>query len=591
MTIKDKIAFFKKMIANNTVPEDEKELYREKLLILEKEETTSKKTTSKKTPLKKTEKRETMDNIKDKIKVQTGKSEQECLEILAKYKEIAEKNKKRVNELAKADKLITGTDEIKASKVIDNATNKIADKIIKEVEQAEKEANIEAKKEVQTKGKTEKEIKDSIDKKVVIKLEKEVSNISKEMVLKTSKFIIDIQLALKKESPKDSKLYLISLRNEIDKMLSKFDAGGTVRRTKEKIQKDEYNKEVDSYKWFVVEPKIKKIHSGFEFKADANDLLEDFDKGQCIVIAKTSLKSFGYEDPTDEWKYSGGGVTKGEKIDWTTYYSRGGSIMGKKEKALFFNVDGERKIDLPTIKKLTEYINSLPQTKSLNTVGGVYEPNRIELHKEILAKFKKGVICIDNVKPIAILMGGSPASGKSSFLKKYAPYLLKEEIFKIDADEVRAMLPEYEGWNASQTHFETKDIVEELLSNREIGMPCNTDLIYDGTMNNTKTYKPLIKMLKGLGYDVFLVYIDNVKKDVIIDRALKRYQTSGRFVPLEVIEDFFEKGKTALEELKIEATGYMVVDGGNQDYNIIEKGGKQIPKSRAYSKIGYPISK
>ena len=187
-------------------------------------------------------------------------------------------------------------------------------------------------------------------------------------------------------------------------------------------------------------------------------------------------------------------------------------------------------------------------------------------------------------------MGGSPASGKSSFLKKYAPYLLKEDLLRIDADEVRSMLPEYEGWNASQTHLETKDIVETLLSDRTIGIPCEFDLIYDGTMNNTKSYKPLIALLKKLGYKIFAVYIDNVPYEVIKKRALERYQKSGRFVPTEVIDDFFAKGKKALNKIKEQVDGYMIIDGSNRDYEIIEKGGMQLPKTRKYGKLGYPIS-
>jgi predicted ABC-type ATPase len=186
-------------------------------------------------------------------------------------------------------------------------------------------------------------------------------------------------------------------------------------------------------------------------------------------------------------------------------------------------------------------------------------------------------------------MGGSPASGKSTFLKKYRPYLLEEEILKVDADEIRSQLPEYKGFNATQTHLETKDIVNLLLSDRNIGIPCRFDLIYDGTMNNTKSYLPLIALLKSLGYRIYVVYIDNVPKDVIERRALERYKRSGRFVPLEVIDDFFTKGKSALNEIKKEVDGYMIVDGSDSNYHVIEKGGMQLPKNRRYSKIGEPI--
>ena len=272
-------------------------------------------------------------------------------------------------------------------------------------------------------------------------------------------------------------------------------------------------------------------------------------------------------------------------------FEKGGTIMSDKMQSILFDEKGERKIDDKSISELTKYINTLPQTKDkhFNKKTNRYSPSRRELHKKIINSFTDELICIQQDEPIAILMGGSPASGKSSFLRKYAPYLLKEELLRIDADEVRSMLPEYEGWNASQTHLETKDIVNTLLSDRTIGIPCEFDLIYDGTMNNTKSYKPLIQLLKELGYRIFVVYIDNVPYEVIKKRALERYKKSGRFVPMEVIDDFFEKGKTALNKIKSQVDGYMIVDGSNRDYRIIEQGGMQLPQERRYSVIGYPI--
>ena len=282
-----------------------------------------------------------------------------------------------------------------------------------------------------------------------------------------------------------------------------------------------------------------------------------------------------------------------EEINWSEYYKEGGitkSSMSKEMQDRLFDENGDRKIDRESIRVLTDYVNSLPQTKSMyyNESTDKYSPSRQKVHKEILKEFQDKLVCIESDEPIAILMGGSPASGKSTFLRKYAPYLLSEELLRIDADEVRSQLPEYEGWNASQTHLETKDIVNTLLSDRTIGMPCKFDVIYDGTMNNTKSYLPLIKTLRELGYKIFVVYIDNVPKDVIVKRALERYGKSGRFVPLEVIDDFFDKGKSALNEIKQKVDGYMIVDGGSNDYSIIEESGIKLPQNRAYGKIGFP---
>jgi len=272
------------------------------------------------------------------------------------------------------------------------------------------------------------------------------------------------------------------------------------------------------------------------------------------------------------------------------YYRMGGALEGEFTCEVL-DEEGERMIDPQSIESLTECISNLPQTKSMHFdyEKNDYKPYRKRLHKDIIYEFKKDLMCIENAEPIAILMGGSPASGKSTFLKKFAPYLLKEDIFKIDADEIRSKLPEYRGYNASQTHLETKDIVTTLLSDRNIGLPCKFDVIYDGTMNNNKSYVPLIDLLKSLGYKVFIVYIDKVPKDVVIKRSLERYKKQGRFVPLEVIEDFFSKGKEALNELKKQVDGYMVIDGSDTEYRVMERGGKRIPRDRNYNKLGEPI--
>jgi predicted ABC-type ATPase len=284
--------------------------------------------------------------------------------------------------------------------------------------------------------------------------------------------------------------------------------------------------------------------------------------------------------------------TGDEVVDLTEFYEGGGNVPKLLDvPAQFLDAEGKRKNDRKTIKELTDFVLALPQTKEIyyNDELGDYTPSRKKLHAEIINKFKKEVVCINNDQPIAIFMGGSPASGKSSFLRKYSPFLLKEEILKVDADEVRAMLPEYEGWNAAQTHLETRDIVNILLSNKNIGIPCDFDIIYDGTMNSVKSYLPLMDILRKRGYKIFIVYMDNVPKDVIIKRALERYKTSGRFVPLEVIEDFFSKGKTAFNELKKDVDGYMLIDGSSRDYNVIEEGGIKLPRDREYSKLGTKI--
>ena len=268
-------------------------------------------------------------------------------------------------------------------------------------------------------------------------------------------------------------------------------------------------------------------------------------------------------------------------------YAKGGGV---EETCEIFDSNGERAIDNKSIEKLTKCVTALPQTKSSNIdSNGNYTKERQKLHTEIINKFKKDVVCIKKGKPIAVLMGGSPASGKSTFLKKYRPYLLSDSLFKVDADEIRAELPEYKGWNATQTHEETGNIVDILISDRNVGIPCKFDFVFDGTMSSVKRYKILINNLRKEGYDIYIVFMGNIPKDVIKRRALERYKKSGRFVPMFVIEDFYANGEKNLKELKSMVDGYIVVDGSSYDYKIIEQGGKKLPNKRLYEKLGEKI--
>jgi predicted ABC-type ATPase len=55
-------------------------------------------------------------------------------------------------------------------------------------------------------------------------------------------------------------------------------------------------------------------------------------------------------------------------------------------------------------------------------------------------------------------------------------------------------------------------------------------------MNKAKKYFELINQLRQAGYDVFIIYID-VPQEVSTARVLDRYQRTGRFVPMDVLQE------------------------------------------------------
>lgn len=239
---------------------------------------------------------------------------------------------------------------------------------------------------------------------------------------------------------------------------------------------------------------------------------------------------------------------------------------------------GKNRIDAEGLALLQKCIDNEKTTAELTTENGKFTANREKLHDKIIAEFLEQKPCVSHQKPIAILTGGPPGSGKSHFLKTFAPWITSGKLYHIDADAVRAKLPEYKGWNADNTHEETSHIVKEMLA--AIGKPCEHDLIYDGTMNKAKNYLPLIDRLKKLGYEVFVIYLQ-VPKELSISRAMERYQRTGRYVPISVINEVYDNGLQAFETVIKEADGYIRVNG--ETGKIVEKGGKEIPTDRDYS--------
>ncbi len=244
--------------------------------------------------------------------------------------------------------------------------------------------------------------------------------------------------------------------------------------------------------------------------------------------------------------------------------------------------EGERDTSPKAIKKLEKCIASIPQTKELHATDGVYTPERVKLHNLIKGRIRAKTECVTEQKePIAILTGGVPGSGKTYFLKNYAPFLLKESILKIDADAIREELPEYHGWNSSATHLETRDIYMSLLDEISKGEPCKYDILWDGTMNRAQNYLPLIGKLQKLGYKIYVIFVQ-VPWDVSRKRILARYKESGRYVPMEVVDSANKAGLIGFDKVKKLADGYMLVDGLTGE--ITEKAGEQIIDGRDYFK-------
>jgi len=214
------------------------------------------------------------------------------------------------------------------------------------------------------------------------------------------------------------------------------------------------------------------------------------------------------------------------------------------------------------------------QTRDVHLDNGNYFAYRETLHESILNKsLKKGET---SKKPIAVLVGGGTASGKSTVLNKEIMPVFQENNIKvvmIDADDYKNQLPEYGSFKRKDTksaafrvHEESADLTE-IAIDRSIKQKKN--LIFDGTMKNKPKYKKLVKRLKKKGYKVSIVVV-TVPVEIAKQRARDRAKRTGRFVPMAVVEKSHAGVPATFNAIKKDVDNYVVYDTTDTTVKIAE---------------------
>jgi predicted ABC-type ATPase len=170
------------------------------------------------------------------------------------------------------------------------------------------------------------------------------------------------------------------------------------------------------------------------------------------------------------------------------------------------------------------------------------------------------------------VVGGRGGSGKGWLTRPGGPIDASKSMV-LDTDAIKAMLPEYQGWNAAQLHEESSDIADRIdRAAAEHGL----NVTLDGTMKSASIEKR-IGIYKKANPDLQLHgHYMYASPETAATRAMGRYAKggtfSGRFVPPEVILGNTENEKN-FDRLSKGMKKWSVYDNSGKAPRLVERHG------------------
>lgn len=163
---------------------------------------------------------------------------------------------------------------------------------------------------------------------------------------------------------------------------------------------------------------------------------------------------------------------------------------------------------------------------------------------------------------------GLPASGKSSIIVDRLSEQFHSRL--IDSDEAKKLIPEFNnGWGASVVHAESK-IIEDTMLHKAIRNHDN--IVYPKVGSKFNELSDVINKAKYYGYTVNVHFVD-LDREIALGRMINRFIEKGRFLPLEIVDKYFDSNGNSLiaqnyEKLKKEE----IIDGYSKWDNNVERG-------------------
>ncbi len=180
----------------------------------------------------------------------------------------------------------------------------------------------------------------------------------------------------------------------------------------------------------------------------------------------------------------------------------------------------------------------------------------------------------------AIYMAGGPGSGKSYVAKGAIPkssglkMINSDDLFELGMKKNDLDMDLKKGYSSQHSNLRTR--AKQMTGKRQsIYMKGRLGLVIDGTGKDFNNIQTSSNMLKGLGYDTYMIFV-NTSLEVALERNAQR----PRSLPEPLVIDSWNRVQNNIGKFQnyFGAKNMLIVDNNNANEDVMVKAYKQVQK-------------
>ena len=208
--------------------------------------------------------------------------------------------------------------------------------------------------------------------------------------------------------------------------------------------------------------------------------------------------------------------------------------------------------------------------------------------KLIISKFADLTKFPPSQNPFTVFMAGSPGAGKTEFSISLIKQLGKKDpntkVVRIDADEIRDIIPQYDKTNSNLLQSSSPIPVQKLFDHVQ---DHTQNVVVDGTFANYEVALKDVKRALGKNRKIGIIYLHQ-DPAIAWDFTKKREKLEGRVVPKEMFIQAFLNSKENVHKIKKEFGNDVRLSLVIKDFeNRVEKTLFNIDNVDSYLKVKY----